>query len=360
MTEPISQNPNRLTKSRAVLLALFMNGAAFATQQVVIAVVIGSRFGPSGVGILLAAGAVGRVIAPWVEDLASPPGLLARTLGVVTSVALLLSFLENAPLWVMAIFMAPIGCLSVLFSATVMGVAPEAIPAGSSAGMFGQAAGMFAAGLAALVSTMAALAVAFAGVLLLLTVPWFLSTPSTKAASATREPESLRGEWVYPFLLALCSYGPLGLFAALAAAEFGPGWVGPAFLVYAAGSVVAARLTERLDIDPSTGAFLASAGSLLWVFGFLSLPLTLAARFLSGVLLFLAQGTLLRRAGVRGGSAAVTSALVGLGIGAQLAALWCGILAEVSVTLMAATSAGVTALLGVLYRYLSAFRRPAG
>lgn len=285
---------------RAMLAALFLNGAAFAAQQVAIAIVVGSRFGPSGVGVLLAAGAVGRIFAPRVELLKSPPGLLPRTVGLVASVAPLLVILQDAPLWLLAVLMAPVGCMSVLFSSTVMTAAPTAIPAGSSMGMFGQAIGMFAAGTAALAGTGPALVVAFIATCLLLTVPWFLPVNSTDSGRSPSSSDARSTEWVYPFFLALCSYGPLGLFAALVTVEFGPGWVGPSFLVYAAGSLVAARLTERFDVEPSTGALLAAVGSLLWVVGFLSLPVTLVARFLSGVLLFLAQGTLLRRAGHRG------------------------------------------------------------
>jgi hypothetical protein len=330
---------------RRILLAIVLNGLSFAALQVAVAVLVGDRFGPSGVGILLGAGVFGRLCAPRLERV-DGFGLGQRCASLAVTTTLLVGVLAVAPLPVLALLMAPVGCFAVLYSGALLSGIPSSIPAGSAANMIGQSVGMFAAGFLAASGALPVVVLVAVTALLHLLVPLFVSSPRSPAP--VDQPASLA--WLYPFLLATFSYGPLGLFAVLVSEEFGARWVGPAFLVYAVGSIVAARLAKTVHVSPATGALLAAAASLLWVVGFSSVVVMLSARLLSGVLLFLAQGSALRRAAESGGSAAVTSALVGLGVGASAGAFWCGFLAELSIPAMAIASAAFSVLLAVLCR----------
>lgn len=228
----------------------------------------------------------------------------------------------------------------------VMHSGSSMIPAASAAGMFGQAAGMLAGGFLAAWGATGMIAMSVAGAFLTLLTPW-MCRGMTFDSHAADELGSGKA-WVFPLALSLTTYGPLALFSTLVTLEFGASWVGPGFLVYAVGSVVAARLQRSIKARRSHAAFVAAAGSAVWMIGFETWWLMLAGRLASGVMLFFAQGVVLTHAASSGERREFTGALVGLGVGAQLAALWSGVVADVSVVLMSASATLAGAALGVV------------
>jgi hypothetical protein len=321
---------------------MFLNGIAFGVVQVVLAALVGSKHGSMAAGVVISAGAAGRLLAIQLDRLGVLRGIWPRARLLAVSTLAFISLAAFAPWQLAAVAMSFIGCFSVLFSGLLMNASSEHIHAGSAASMSGQALGMLIGGFAANFGTWTLVAVASLLSLSLFSIPSLIHLTG-------REPDTKRDRPIrhglFPFLLAVTSYGPLGLFSTLVALEYGSSWVGPAFILYAIGSWVAARVASRFDLGPAGSAFLAAIGTAVWMFGFSSLPLMLAARFVSGVLVFLAQGATLTRASRDGGSAGVASALAGLGIGAPLASLWCGVLADHSIQLMASTASLATLLL---------------
>jgi hypothetical protein len=213
--------------------------------------------------------------------------------------------------------------------------------------MSGQALGLWVGGAATTFSDTATLAVCVILSLIGLGVPAIAGLSATVDEPTGSVTRARYG--VAVFLLATLSYGPLAVFSVLVAEELGAGWIGPAFLCYAAGSWVAAalvRLTPRTD---RSAALLAALGCAVWVTGLHSVAFVLVARFLSGVLMFLAQGSMLTRASRDGGREGLAAALAGVGIGSQAAALWAGVLSDVSVGLMAAVGVVATLVLALVF-----------
>ena len=335
---------------RRLLTALFLQGLVYAATAAAIALFLGSRFGVGRAGIVLGLGGLlGRIVSPRLE---AQPRLLStrpRARLAAGTGALFIVVAAYAPWW----SAIPAAACATAFATSVVTVVMHAIgdrlPSGSAASMTGQAAGLSVSGLAAGVSEPALVVVCVLLALVVVSVPAVAALPHRIAADPPRVAVT-RAAWRFPFVLALVSYGPLAVFSVLVAAEFGPRWLGPAFFSYAAGSWVAASRSRWAPASEWGAALFAAAAGLIWITGLQNVPFMLVGRFVAGVLMFLAQGAVLTRASQHGGRERLSSALAGLGVGTQLAAAWAGVVAEVSVPVMAGVSVLSTLVLALLLR----------
>lgn len=157
--------------------------------------------------------------------------------------------------------------------------------------------------------------------------------------------------------LSTFAYGPLTIYAVLVTMATGPEHVGAAMAAYAAGASIAAtcdRMLIRNQTYAEDGwkltAALAAAGAATWIAAG-TLPGMLAGRAASGLLMFLAQGRLLRRSHQEGGEAQVAGTSAGLGIGGGIGGVLAGTLAgSVGVGSMALLLATATLALAAIGR----------
>jgi hypothetical protein len=128
-------------------------------------------------------------------------------------------------------------------------------------------------------------------------------------------------------LLSFLSYGPLAIYPVLVIMATGPVWVVPAMVIYCAGGLCAARVSAWFPSKVGWPGILllSAAGVLTWALA-INVPGLLIGRFLSGVVLFIAQGQMYRQLIGDGTSASISqSSLVavslGLGLGCGLGAV---------------------------------------
>jgi hypothetical protein len=330
---------------KGFLAALWVNGVVVSASSTAVAVLVGTRHGTAAAGAVLGAGVLGRLLALWAERASLLSGVRVRTaLAALCSLFFVLSCAVDSWLAPVAGSVLASG-FGVLLVGMLMHSGSSMIPAASAAGMLGQASGMLAGGFLAAWGAAGVILLSAVGAVATLFTPW-LCRGLCFEPHGDAEQGSSRA-WMFPFALAVATYGPLALFSTIVTLELGPVWVGPGFLVYAAGSVAAAWLQRKSRVRRSTAALLAAAGSAVWVMGFETWWLMLAGRLVSGVLFFFAQGVVLTHAANTGERRSLTGALVGLGVGAQVAALWSGVVAEISVPVMAASAMLAGAALGV-------------
>jgi hypothetical protein len=331
-----------------LLVALFVQGLVFASNGTAVAVFLGGRFGVARTGLVIGVGGLlGRLLGPRLERASFFRSTSRRAAVATMSTVIFLLVAFAAPWWLSVPSMALALALGGLVTSVVMHAAGDRLPRGSAASMSGQALGLWVGGAATAFSDTATLAVCVTLTLVGLGVPAIAGLSSTVASDEESATRSRYG--VAVFLLATLSYGPLAVFSVLVAEEFGAGWIGPAFLLYAAGSWVAAALPRLTPRTNRSAALLAALGCAVWVTGLHSVAFVLVARFLSGVLMFLAQGSMLTRASRDGGREGLAAALAGVGIGSQAAALWAGFLSDISVGLMSAAGALATLVLALLF-----------
>jgi hypothetical protein len=154
-------------------------------------------------------------------------------------------------------------------------------------------------------------------------------------------------------LFALAGYGPLALAATLVARGFGSQWMGLAMVCYAIGALVVPvieRLRPPRTYNPLVCGVLLACSSLAWLVGTESLVLLCASRLISGICAFTAQSAIIRKASDTNDRVALSLCSLGLGVGAQFGALWCGPIAAVSVYAMGASSAVASIACGFAIR----------
>ncbi len=344
MSDVVDAELDERTK-RGFLAALWVNGVVVSASSTAVAVLVGARHGTAAAGAVLGAGVIGRLLAPWAERVSMLSGVKVRTaLAALCSLFFVLSCAVDS--WLVPVAGSVLASgFGVLLVGMLMHSGSSMIPEASAAGMLGQASGMLAGGFLAVWGAAGVISLSAVGAVATLFTPWLCRGLSFEAHDA--EERGAPRDWMFPFALAATTYGPLALFSTIVTLEFGPTWVGPGFLVYAAGSVAAARLQRNHRVRRSTAALLAAAGSAVWMMGFETWWLMLAGRLVSGVLFFFAQGVVLTHAANTGERRSLTRALVGLGVGAQLAAFWSGVVAEISVPVMAASATLAGLALGV-------------
>lgn len=156
--------------------------------------------------------------------------------------------------------------------------------------------------------------------------------------------------------LSSAAYGPLAVYAVLVTSSVGPQYVGLAMVAYSCGAAAAAAVDRLLERHVKfwqhdswrTVTAVAAAGVLTWALAS-SLPGLLAGRLAAGVLMFLAQGMLLRSRfeSASGSEARVASTSAGLGIGAGLGGVAATLLAQsFGIPAMAVLLAAATLALG--------------
>jgi hypothetical protein len=372
----------RLSPAWQYYVTMGIIGAGGAATQAVIAVLVGARYGTAAAGVVLGAGVLGRLAAAVLERRDAVSRVLTRLYVTMAGSLALIVTAAVGPWWATAVVSALAGVFPVLLMSSLMHRNHGSIPGGSSASMLAQAATFFVAGAAAGASdgALVAVAVATTGALALLRGVVDDEPASHAAADETSGDDtvgngtarettpgaagSVAGEpgpgtlvWVaFPLLLGVVAYGPLQLFATLVTVGLGAGWVGPGFLVYALGSLVAGRVLATRRLGLVAVALLGAVGGAVWFIALSSWGALLVTRFVAGVVMFVAQGAMLQRAAEHG-RASLASALVGVGVGAQLGAVWCGLLAESSIAAMAAVS--VVASLGLAVATRAAAARAA-
>ena len=93
-----------------------------------------------------------------------------------------------------------------------------------------------------------------------------------------------------------------------------------------------------------------SLASLGWLVGTQSLVLLCASRLVSGICAFTAQSAIIRKASEKNDRVALSLCSLGLGVGAQFGALWCGPIAAISVYAMGVSSAVASIACGFAIR----------
>lgn len=339
-------------------------GAGGAATQAVIAVLVGARYGTAVAGLVLGAGVFGRFAAAMLERRGAAPQVLTRLYVMMVGSLALIVTAAAAPWWAAAVMSALAGVFPVLLMSALMHRNHGSIPGGSSASMLAQTAAFFVTGVAARAGDWAlvAVAVAITGALVLLrgvvagvpASPVAMQVDAGEGRQTDDEPVvAAPGALVwtmFPLLLGVVAYGPLSLFATLVTVELGADWVGPGFLSYALGSLLAGRVLAARRFGLGGVAVLAAMGGAVWFVALLSWGTLLVTRFVAGVVMFVAQGAMLQRASEHS-RASLASALVGVGVGTQLGAVWCGLVAESSITAMAAVSVVASLTLAAATRW---------
>jgi hypothetical protein len=157
--------------------------------------------------------------------------------------------------------------------------------------------------------------------------------------------------------LAITSYAPLVIFSTVLSLRFSPQLVGPAYFSYALGSLAAATNKRASRAGVLESFSLAALGAAVWLLGLVSGPYVIAARFVSGFLMFSAQSALLSYFAREYGKDGLAKALVGVLVGSQLSAFWAGPLASSSVSVMSAVSSSSALLAGGCAHYILSCRR---
>ncbi len=337
----------------------FLDGVGTGIQGVVVGIVVAQRFGLSSAGLVLGLLSLGRFFSPavfWFVDRHPRMGnkethrlfqgfIVGMT--VMSVAVVLLTFWGEAWMVVLA------GLIWSLCNSSSSIIATSAVPDAISGfgpwSMVGTAAGAFigawSAGGGDTVTVIAVVALVVVLALQLLEIP-LIASVEFEVVSTASVFETLRHAGK-GFILSSLTYGPLIIYPALVVAVASANWVGVAMAAYAAGALVAIPLSRRLTGFNSFAAvlLLGAVGVGVWMFA-LSGPLIIISRFFSGMILFVAQGRLLRVAYGTNGSvstARLAGSSTGLGVGASVGAIVAAQLAEgFTVTIMAAVLFGVT------------------
>lgn len=340
---------------RALAGAAFVDGVGSGAINASLTVLVAQRFGLVAVGLSVGLSALGRLsalgVSRWLEHHArSSAQLSAAYDGLVAAMVLaalgLLALAEVGPYWTVLVGVVVLTTLNTVTSALLLHRAPERVMHFGPTSMAGQAAG--AAGAAwglALGGTVGVVMIVF-----LVVSQWsqIILVGHRGFSPLHHEPVPWR-ELTVPgaraLVLALCTYGPLGIYAALTRDVTSLIWVGPAMALYALGGLAAPRLDARLPVFrrwPSL-CLLGAVSVGTWALAFNG-PSLLLARLVAGATIFVAQGRLFQQAQEeRPGLAVISATSVGLGLGAGLGAIGAGALAAtVGVPVMGVVLAGVT------------------
>lgn len=343
--------------SRRVLVLAGVDGVGTGAQNVAVALLLVQRFGIVWASLAIGTATVGRLATPpLVRLLESRPASRDRP-HLVFNVAICTMTLSSlavvalaawGPLAAVFGFVAVWSAANQVSSTLAVAAVPERVVHFGPFLIAGQAVGALAA-VASLESQLAPVLLALLLLLQLLEIPLLRDVAFPVVHSETLRdvvPHATRG-----LFFALLFYGPLTIYAVLATSVASAAWAGWSMAVYAAGGLLAPAVERRLPGRESWPGVLAlgTAATATWLFA-VSGPAMLAGRFAAGLLLFVAQGRLVRLAllGPNGSVSTVrlSGVSTGLGAGAGLAGVVAGVLADVSVDFMATalTAAGALAV----------------
>lgn len=344
-------------KTRGLHTAAALDGLGTGATLACIAATIGVRYGPAYIGIVGAVGVLGRLASVLVEHRNRYSNYASRLfLAIASSFAVILAAYLGS--WqVAALVFSLFSAGNLLYGTSLIASSEGRISQVGALSMSGQAAAQVLVGVTFAFSRpwglyVSCLLVGLQAVSLVSWHPKYEPEP-------TDQTRPTRAAWSFSFLPAilfsLAGYGPLALAATLVARSFGSEWMGLAMVFYAVGAL-AVPLIERLR-SPSTyspllcGVLLACS-SLAWLVGTQSLVLLCMSRLLSGIFAFTAQSAIIRKASGDNGRVSLSLCSLGLGVGAQFGALWCGPIAALSVPIMGVSAAAASIVCGVAMRAL--------
>jgi hypothetical protein len=360
---PENQIPQPNTRTR-VLAAAFSDGIGTGVLVAVSTVLVAGQHGVVAAGVAVAASSLSRVgsvaAARALQNRTRSAGSVAATFSAVVWVMTLSSLVTvasaaNGPLWMTVGALALFSLCNNLSTGYVNHEGRGDLIRLGPAGIAGQATGaLYGAGVLLVAASLPAwgsVAAVGAGLLVQL-----VQLPLMRRVGFSLPPqpepwEALLRPLTRGFSLAALTYGPLGIYAVLVVETASLGWVGPSMVAYAVGALAAPMLDRRLDVGRQFPMLylVAAAGVFTWSFAF-SGPLVLTGRFLSGALLFTAQGRFLRSvAATSKGPTPLVTATVGLGLGAGAGSYAAGVLAdELSVPGMGVVFGAVTVVVAVV------------
>jgi hypothetical protein len=370
-----TEDPPRSRPSNRVwlLAAAFSDATGTGVVVSVSTVLIAAQHGVVAAGVAVAASSLSRaasvVTARALQDRTRSARSVAATFRAVVWVMTLASLVAvsssaKGPLWLTVCGLALFSLCNNLSTGYVNHEGGDDLVRLGPAGICGQATGaMYGAGVLLVASSLpswGSAAAVGAGLLVQL-----LQLPLMRRVGFSLAPKpdpwgTLLRPLTRGFSLAALTYGPLGIYAVLVVETASLAWVGPSMIAYAAGALAAQMLDRRLGVGRQFPMLylVAAAGVFTWSFAF-SGPLVLVGRFLSGALLFTAQGRFLRSvASTGGGPTPLVAATVGLGLGAGAGSYVAGILATgLSVPSMGVVFGAVTAVLAVLAQLCRGLQR---
>jgi hypothetical protein len=337
-----------------LLAAQFINGVGSGGLVAALGVVSAQRYGTATAGLTVAISTLGRFAGVGLMDrfsrlALSQEAIIAaffKRVSVMTiSQLAVLASTAIGPLWLTLLLAVISTSASRLVSLVINTLGKDHVMALGPSFMIGQALGAWIAGVGLLLSSAPLLVIVAAPILVQLLMPSLIA----RFTFAPLEPHSgAKQHLLKPMLRGmvfgtLCC-GPLPIYAVLVKEVASSAWVGPAMLAYGLGGVLAIR-AERLfkaEWSQSTELFLGGLGALSWVIVSNETG-AVAARFVAGVTLFIAQGKLLKWAvdhyGPTGG---ISAATLGVGLGGTLGTYLCALLAHhLSVQLMGLVSGSV-------------------
>jgi hypothetical protein len=346
----------------------FLDGTGTGIQIAVVGVVIAERFGLAAAGLVLGVSSLGRFGSPlvfWAMDRHpgvgsgemhrlfrwAVVGMTVTSLGVVGSAVWLAPWVTVA----VGLVWALCNSVSTIIATTAV---PDSIHGYGPVTIVGTAVGAWV-GAAAIadgvdggVGGVAAVAVAVLLLLQLAEVP-LIASVTFRSVTQVSPLETVRHAGK-GFAVAVLTYGPVVVYQALTLTIASVEWVGWAMAAYAAGALLAIPVSRRLAGFHTFGGLLllGAVGVGVWAVA-LNGPLLLATRFVSGLVLFIAQGRLISIAYGDDGKAStarLAGSSTGLGIGASVGAVIAARLAadySVSVMAFALTAATLAAAAAV-------------
>ena len=339
-----SRTLKSVQKTRGLHVAAALDGLGTGATLACIAATIGLRYGPAYIGVVGAVGVLGRLASVLVEHRNRYPNYASRLfLAIASSFAVV--FAAYLGSWqIAALVFSLFAAGNLLYGTSLIASSEGRISQVGAFGMSGQAAAQVLVGVAFALSRpwglfMSCLLIALQAVSLALWHPKY-------EPEETDQPSPTRAAWGLYFLpallLSIAGYGPLALAATLVARGFGSEWMGLGLACYAVGALVVPvieRLRPLRTYSPLACGALLACSSLTWLIGTQSLALLAASRLISGVCAFTAQSAIIRKASGKNDRVALSLCSLGLGVGVQFGALWCGPIAAVSVYAMGVSSA---------------------
>ena len=344
-----------MQKTRGLHVAAALDGLGTGATLACIAATIGLRYGPAYIGVVGAVGVLGRLMSVFVEHRNRYANYASRLfLAIASSFAVVLAAYLGS--WqIAALVFSLFAAGNLLYGTSLIASSEGRISQVGAFGMSGQAIAQVLVGVAFALSRpwglfVSCLLISLQAVSLALWHPKY-EHEETHQLSTTRA--AWGSAFLSALLLALAGYGPLALAATLVARGFGSQWMGLAMVCYAVGALVVPaieRLRPPRTYGPLACGVLLACSSLGWLVGTQSLVLLCASRLVSGICAFTAQSAIIRKASDKNDRVALSLCSLGLGVGAQFGALWCGPIAAISVYAMGVSSAVASIACGFAIR----------